>query len=193
VDGHTAFWTAQHGYLIWQYADNGWAALASPRNAATSTVVKVASAVSYGVAGAPVKYPAQLVNLPAGWALGFVFFKEDAGVLRASQYSLTGPGVSVPAPNFTTDPATAKGSCYFYPGGESTHQTINGYPVTVNLLPASNGNAPLQQVCAANADGLFVFVSTYGKDPSPNAIAIFSRHMRLLGTNPAGWTTEPLG
>ena len=33
VDGHTAFWTMKHVYLIWQYADNGWAALAPPREA----------------------------------------------------------------------------------------------------------------------------------------------------------------
>ena len=193
VDGHTAFWTMKHVYLIWQYADNGWAALAPPKSAGTRTAIKVASEVSYGAAGSPVEYPAQLFNMPAGWTLGYVYFAADAGVLRASQYSLTGLGVSVPTPFFTTDPATASSSCYYYPGGQSVHQTINGYRVTVNHLPASNGNAPVQQVCAADADGLFVFVSTYGRHASPDAINIFRRHMRLLGTNPAGWTSKPLG
>jgi hypothetical protein len=193
VDGHTAFWTAKHGYLVWQYAHHAWASLAPPRHAVTRTVINVASEVSYGAAGSPVEYPAQLLNVPAGWTIGYVHFAADAGVLRASQYSLTGPGVSVPAPFFTTDPATASSSCYFYPGGQSARQTINGYRVTVNHLSASNGNAPVQQVCAPNADGLFVFVSTYGSHASPDAVSIFRRHMRLLGTNPADWTTEPLG
>jgi hypothetical protein len=193
VDGHTAFWTAKHGHLVWQYAPHAWASLAPPMHALTRTVIRVASDISYGATGSPVEYPAQLFNVPAGWMLGYVYFAADAGVLRASQYSLTGPGVSVPTPFFTTDPATASSSCYFYPGGQSAHQTINGYRVTVNHLPASNGNAPVQQVCAADADGLFVFVSTYGRHASPDAINIFRRHMRLLGTNPADWTTEPLG
>jgi hypothetical protein len=193
VDGQTAFWTAKHGYLVWQYAHHAWASLAPPMHALTRTVIKVASDISYGAAGSPVEYPAQLFNVPAGWTLGYVHFAADAGVLRASQYSLTGPGVSVPAPFITTDPATASSSCYYYPGGQSTRQTINGYRVTVNHLKASNGNAPVQQVCAPNADGLFVFVSTYGRHASPNAISIFRRHMRLLGTNPAGWTSKPLG
>jgi hypothetical protein len=193
VDGHAAFWTGKHVYLVWQYARNGWASLAPPRSAATRTVINVASEVSYGAAGSPIEYPAQLVSMPATWTLANVHFAADSGVLRASQYSLTGPGVSVPAPFFTTDPATVSSSCYYYPGGQSTRETINGYRVTVNHIPASHGRVPVQQVCAADADGLFVFVSTYGSHASPDAVSIFRRHMRLLGTNPAGWTTEPLG
>jgi hypothetical protein len=195
VDGHTAFWTAKHVYLIWQYARHGWAALEPSRSAAARTAIKVASEVSYGAAGSPVEYPAQLVNMPAGWTLAYVHFAADAGVLRASQYQLTGPGTGPgsDSPGFTTDPATAASSCYYYPDGQSARQTINGYRVTVNHIPASDGRAPVQQVCAANADGLMVFVSTYGRHASPNAISIFRRHMRLLGTNPAGWTSKPLG
>jgi hypothetical protein len=191
VDGHPAFWTAKHVYLIWQYGRDAWASLQPQRSAPARTAIKVASEVSYGAAGSPVEYPAQLVNMPAGWTLAYVHFAAGSGVLRASQYSLTGPGVSVPAPFFTTDPASS--SCYYYPGGQSTRQTINGYRVIVNHLPAPKGSVPTQQVCAADADGLFVFVSTYGRHASPNAISIFRRHMRLLGTNPAGWTTQPLG
>ena len=57
VDGHTAFWTMKHVYLIWQYADNGWAALAPPKSAGTRTAIKVASEVSYGAAGFPGRVP----------------------------------------------------------------------------------------------------------------------------------------
>jgi hypothetical protein len=193
VDGHAAFWTARHRYLVWQYARHGWAALAPPRSAAARTAIKVASDVSYGAAGSPLEYPAQLVNMPAGWALAYVHFAAEAGVLRASQYQLTGTGPGADSPAFDTDPATAGSSCYYYPGGVSARRTINGYRVTVNHIPAAHGDVPVQQVCAPNADGLSVFVSTYGSHASPNAISIFQRHMRLLGTNHADWTTEPLG
>jgi hypothetical protein len=193
VDGHAAFWTAKHGYLIWQYAHGSWASLAPPRSAAADVAIKVAGEVSYGAAGSPVEYPAQLVGMPAGWTLAYVHFAADAGVLRASQYGLTGTGAGADSPMFTTDPATSGSSCYYYPDGQSARRTINGYPVTVNHLPASNGNVPVQQVCAPSADGLMVFVSTYGRHPSPDAVSIFSDHMRLLGTDPSNWTTKPLG
>jgi hypothetical protein len=193
VDGHAAFWTAGHTYLVWQYAHRSWAALGTPKNAAPGVVTKVAGHVRYGVAGSPVKFPAQLTGMPAAWRLAFVHFAADAGVLRASQYALAGTGARFPAPSFTTDPAGAGSSCYYYPDGQSARQTINGYRVTVNHLPASNGRPPVQQVCAPSADGLMVFVSTYGRGASPDAVRIFRDHMRLLGTNPANWTTKPLG
>jgi len=191
VDGHAAFWTAGHTYLVWQYADRGWAALGLPRNATAGVVIKVAGHVRYGAAGSPVKFPVQLTGMPAAWQLAFVHFAADAGLLRASQYALTGAGA--PSPSFSTDPATAGSSCYQYPDGQSARQTINGYQVTVNNLPSSNGRPAVQQVCAPSADGLAVFVSTYGSHASPGAVSIFSGHMRLLGTNPANWTTKPLG
>jgi hypothetical protein len=191
VDGHLAFWTAGRVYLAWEYARGSWATLAGPRGrAALGDVIKVADNVRYGVATKPsLRFPVQLTRLPSAWRVAFTHFVADAGVLRVSQYTLTGPD----APDLTTDPATPGSSCYFYPGGQSARQTINGYRVTVNHLAAARGNPPVQQVCAANADGLSVFISTYGRHATPDAISIFAHHARLLGTNPAGWTTQPLG
>jgi hypothetical protein len=37
-----------------------------------------------------------------------------------------------------------------------------------------------------------VFVSNYGTQ-RPGAVSIFSHHLRLLGRDPAGWTTDLLG
>jgi hypothetical protein len=193
VDGHTAFWARGRTYLAWQYADHAWATLEPSRSAGPDVAIEVANGVRYGAAGTEVRFQAQLVGLPPGWQLSYVHFGADAGVLSASQYGLTGTDAGADSPNFTTGVAGASSSCYFYPGGESARETINGYHVTVNHIPASQGSVPTQQVCAADADGLSVFVSTYGRNASPNAISIFRRHLRLLGTNPAGWTTEPLG
>jgi hypothetical protein len=189
VDGHAAFWTT--GYLAWEYARDSWATLASPRHAALSEDVKVADNVRYDVATKPsIEFAAQLTRLPPAWQVAAVFFVADHGMLRASQYSLSaGPA----SPNFTVDPATRSSSCYFYPDGQSVHRVIDGYRVTVNHLAATSpGSPPIQQVCAADAHGLAVFISTYGKDTRPNAISIFARHLRLLGTNPADWTTRPV-
>jgi hypothetical protein len=85
------------------------------------------------------------------------------------------------------------GTCYFYPDGQSRHEVINGYRVIVNRLPGKDASPPAQQVCAAHAAGLSLFYSTYGRAASPNAVSLFAHHTRLLGTNPAGWTTRPLG
>lgn len=191
VDGHSAFWIARRAYLAWQYAPDSWAFLAGPFKQVTiSDVVKVAGSIRYGIATKPsIEFPAQLTGLPSAVRVASVYFVAAAGVLRASQYSLTGSG----AANITTDPATPRGSCYFYPDGQSRRETINGYQVVVNHINAVRGNPPIQQICAADADGLMVFISTYGTNPAPDAIAIFTSHMRLLGTNPANWTTQPLG
>jgi hypothetical protein len=189
VDGHLAFWTTGHGYLVWEYARGSWAALAPPGHGAAGVTIKVADHVRYDVATKPsIEFAAQLTGLPAAWRVDYVYFVRDAGVLRASQYTLSGP----PSPNFTVDPATRSSSCYFYPHGQSVHRVIDGYRVTVNHFPASSGSPPEQQVCAPDADGLAVFISSFGKHAGPNAVSIFASHMRLLGTNPADWTTDPV-
>jgi hypothetical protein len=187
VDGHTAFWTANQDYLIWQYANHGWAALASPTRAAAGVVLKVAGRVRYGAEGPPVKFQVQAVNLPTGWTALVVHFAKDAGVLRAYQYVLGRTGADAAGAIFTTGPAS---SCYS--DGRSKRQTINGYQVIVRRIPSPNGTPPVQLVCASDADGLSVTVST-GSHQSPDPVSIFRRHIRILGTNPADWTTEPLG
>jgi hypothetical protein len=193
VSGRPAFWTSGRAALVWQYARGGWAALVVPRgSAAHRAAVAIARHVTFGAVPTPrVLFEAQLTGLPRGWRVDFTYSQVDAGVLRASEYTLSGDGTT-DAPMFTTDPATARGSCYLYPHGESVREIINGYRVTVTHLPAAHGDVAVQQVCAAHADGLFVFVSTYGSHPPLNAVAIFRDHLRLLGTDPAHWTTKPV-
>jgi hypothetical protein len=96
-------------------------------------------------------------------------------------------------PAFTTDPATPRSSCPFYPGGQSVREVIGGYRVIVNHIAAQRGNPALQQICAADADGLFVFISENGQHPAVGVVSLFTRHLRLLGTKPANWTAVPIG
>jgi hypothetical protein len=193
ISDRTAFWTSGRTSLVWQYARGSWADLSIPGgSAAHRAAVAVARHVRFGTGpAARVLFPAQLTGLPRGWRVDFTYFKMDGGVLRASEYTVSGAG-TVDAPMFTTNPATARGSCYFYSHGQSVREIINGYRVTVNHLPAARGNVATQQVCAAQADGLFVFVSTDSDHASLNAVAIFRDHLRLLGTDPAHWTTRPV-
>jgi hypothetical protein len=191
VDGHAAFWTADQTYLIWQYANHGWAVLTSPIKDASSVALKVARGVRYGAPGPPIKFQVQFVNVPRGWTILLVHFWPNAGVLRGEQYVVASTGADALGAIISSGPASSMSSCY--PGRDSPRETINGYQVVVNHYPASNGVPPGLRVCAPDADGLSVIVSTSGSHASPDAVSIFRRHIRILGTNPAGWTTEPLG
>ena len=55
-------------------------------------------------------------------------------------------------------------SCYFYPGGQSQHRTINGVTAVVTRRGPFRGSPATFQVCAAHAHGLSVFISTYGNE-----------------------------
>jgi len=116
-----------------------------------------------------------------------VSFVADAGVLRGYEFVLDGAGAGPGGAIFSAGPAS---SCYS--DGQSKRQTINGYQVIVRRIPSPNGAPPDLLVCAPDADGLSVTVST-GFHASPDAVSIFRRQLRILGTNPANWTTEPLG
>jgi hypothetical protein len=191
VAGHPAFWLRRSGGLVWRYARRSWAVLAIPGR---RDAVKVASHVRYAIATRPsIEFPVQLTAMSPAWQVAAIFFVPvRAGgrtVLRASEYSLTGqPGY----PALTTDPATAHDHCYVYPDGQSARRIIDGYHVVVTHIPAAAGRMPVQQVCAAHADGLMIFISTYGRHPALGAVAVFTHHTRLLGPEPARWTTRPL-
>lgn len=205
VAGRRAYWAG--GYLIWEYTRGGWAWLGMPlpsphRAQVRHVAVKIASHVRFGRAAArSITFPAQLTGVPGRWRVSSVYYRPDGAVLRASQYSVTAGAVVLGAgsgefqpdiPFFRVDPATSKSSCYQYPGGKSTHEVIHGYPVIVTHLPATHGNSPGQYLCATNADGLAVFIGENGTHPALGVVALFAHHLRLLGTDPAKWTTTPI-
>jgi hypothetical protein len=51
----------------------------------------------------------------------------------------------------------------------------------------------VQELCGAHADGLWFDIQVFGAHPSIGVVSLFRDHMRLLGTNPANWTTRPVG
>jgi hypothetical protein len=192
VRGHRALWVS--GYLAWEYSRGGWAWLAFPAHGRRDAL-KVAAQIRYG-ATTPIVFPAQLTGVPSRWQVSSVYYRPDAGVLRASQYALTVGAVPLSAgsgefrmnvPFLDTNPATSRSTCHIYPG-QSTHRVIAGYQVIVNNF---SGSPSEQQLCAADAGGLAVFISEIGSHPARSVVTVF-RHLRLLGTNPADWTTAPI-
>ncbi|HTX86202.1 MAG TPA: hypothetical protein VME44_28780 [Streptosporangiaceae bacterium] len=202
VNGHRAFWLSagspaqashEHQAVVWQYASNGWAELANATRGHQpgEAVLRIAAHVVFdGRHRQPVEFAAQLSNLPRTWQATAGHFVVERGVLLGKQYAFTARG-SNPAdlPSMTT--SLGRGSCYFYPGGQSARRMINGYRVVVNTIAAADGRPATDQVCVADADGLNVFISVDGGHPVISPVTLF-RHMKLLGADPANWTADPI-
>jgi hypothetical protein len=206
VGGHRAFWGGAKLYLVWQYAHNGWAEMTLPfilhnpakQAAAQRDAVKIASQIRYGAATPPLLFPVQLTHLPSRWQVSSVAYWPHGKVLRARSYALgAGPpnlgfdgGLQYETglPYFTIDPATRRtNDCYVDPH-RSTREIINGYRVVVTDDRIPNRH----DLCAGDAHGLSVYISEFGAHPAMSVADVFG-HMRLLGSNPAHWTSEPIG
>jgi hypothetical protein len=196
-------------YLLWQYARGGWAGLVLPtanatklsaaqREAYQQDAVKIANHVRYGAATPPLVFAAQLTGLPSRWRVGSVYYQPDGRLLRASRFALTtgtpdlgadgGMEFQTNLPYFgVIDPATFYRN--FCPTSGS--EIINGYRVVVTNQVV--GTLPSETLCAANADGLALSINLQGAHPPISVASLFGDHLRLLGTNPANWTTKPIG
>jgi hypothetical protein len=207
VGGHRAFWGGAHTYLVWQYARNGWAEMSLPfilnnpakRAAAQRDAVKIASQIRYGAATPPLLFPVQLTNLPSRWRVSSVTYQPYGKALRARSFSLgAGPpdlgfdgGLQYETglPYFIIDRATRRtNGCYADPH-HSTKEVINGYRVVVtdDRIPGRH------DLCAGDAHGLSLYISLFGAHPAISVADMFGHHMRLLGRNPANWTSKPTG
>jgi hypothetical protein len=190
VNGHLAFQADQS--LAWEYARNSWAVVQeSAQQPHLKLMVKVAAGMTFGHLQPALKFPIQLTGLPAAWRVSSVHFAPDAGVLRGQQLYLTGAG-GPDGPSVDIALAGPGSACHFYPNGQSQRRTINGVKVVLTHFPAVHNSPSTFQVCAAHADGLFLLINTVNQQ-QPSAVSIFRHHLRLLGRDPASWTTSPLG
>jgi hypothetical protein len=196
VHGRQAFWAANarmyHQAVAWRYAPGSWAVLDNAKGTLQSsqTLLRIARGVIFGgTSHRPVEFAAQLTGVPATWRISNVAYRPASGTEMAYQYLFAAAGTNpLDLPLMTVSPG--RGSCYFYPDGQSVHRVINGYPVVVNTIAAARGNPTVYQVCVPDADGLSIFISVDGGKPVIQPVTLF-RHMRLLGTNPASWVTQP--
>jgi hypothetical protein len=213
-DGHPAYWTAPQkargplpgnspGALVWQYAAGGWAVLdyvASGHASARNDAVKIADRIRFGYRGEPaIRFPVQLTGVPANWQVNCVATSLVGHVMYAASDVVTagrvtgsncGDDAPVNAPHFDAGPG-GKNQCGGFMHGEgaqSTPKVINGHQV---VLITDQKFWPNHQLCADNAAGNFVWIAT-GTHPTLSPASIFTHHLRLLGSNPAKWTTKPI-
>jgi hypothetical protein len=187
VHGRPAFWT--QGYLVWQYARDGWAVLQG--SLARPDLLKIADDVRYGPGAAPaIVFPVQLTGALSRWRLvsggGSLLFRPYRGALRASYWALT-QGTAGITISVQMAPASPAAAC---PG--AANQVVGGYRVSVRSYPSVGGEPPWHDLCAPDADGLAVFIGINGK-AAPSPVDVFAHDTRLLGPDPANWTPRPLG
>jgi hypothetical protein len=210
VDGHPAYWFSvgvAHrvsriqrpplpgltGTLTWQYARGGWAALSV---ADLRDALRIADSVRFGPdISPPVRFAFQLTGVPADWQVNALTTGWRDGVQYASSYQITAGRVdAVPEGDYpATTPFLEAGprlnagcaGVIFY-GAHSA--VINGYHVT---LGGDKKFWPQYELCAPDADGLFVVIYI-GARPTISPVNLFAHHLRLLGSDPAHWTTQPI-
>jgi hypothetical protein len=205
VDGHPAYWAShdpgalpvlgnfkQTSTLAWQYARGGWAILGSPT---LGDALRTADSMRFGPDVSPlVRFAFQLTGVPANWQVNAVITGWRDGVMYATSYQITAGHVdAVPegnpmeaTPLIETGPG-GKDACagLIYYGARPA--VIDGYRVTLG----SDRMVPLQ-LCAADAEGMFVWIN-FGIRPTLSPADLFGHHLRLLGSDPARWTTQPVG
>ncbi len=200
VSGHSAYWSGT--YLAWQYARDGWVTLQGPLSDRTPTPAygRVARHVTFGASTRPVEFAVQLTRVPATWSIGSAEYQQRAGVLLAEEFSLTNGNVGLPPgpsadqtnlPFFAAAPAGGANGCSLSPGGQMEHRLLDGNQTLVTVVPGGSGRPPSHQVCAFDANGLWIFVSVNGWHPAISPVTLFG-HLRILGTSPSAWTTQPI-
>jgi len=211
VAGHRAFWYDTG--IVWQYARGGWAAMSIPGGSLSAALhgkqgfagqaLKIARHVRYGVT-TRLLFPVRFSGLPGRWQVHDILnYVPYGGLPGADWYMLTTGssrfhphvgdlGVWTDAPYITVRPAPRKSACgTMSPGSQVTSETIDGY--RVGLKRSYLDGLPLQELCDAHAGGLWLDIQVYGAHPSIDVVTLFRDYTRLLGTNPANWTTSPIG
>ena len=176
---------------------------AAKREAYKREAVKIAGHVRYGAATPPLVFPAQLTGLPSRWRVGSVYYQPDGGVLRASRFALTTGTPDLGADGgleFQTNlPYFHHRPCHLaqqlLPNvGLRDHQRLPGGRDPPSAPQCHRPDTlTSQDLCAANADGLALNIGQHGAHPPISVASLFRDHLRLLGANPANWTTKPIG
>ena len=179
------------------------ARVASPQSAASQELLlKIAASMRYGETER-LLFGFQLAALPTGWQVAADYsFVPQAGRLAGGGIS-AGPSVDPTALGVGVGPAvspTSEYACKQIPG-QTSDITVDGAPAVFRNL--NEPDKQFESLCANNIDGVAPYVAMDMNTPGSNAklpgTGMFSsvltvfRSVRLLGPDPAAWTTDPLG
>ena len=180
----------------------GPARAASPQSAASrGLLLKIAAGIRYGDT-TPLVFGFRLAGLPAGWRIADdYYFVPQAGRLAAGGIS-AGPPVDPTALGVSVGPAVSPASEYACKvvAGQTSRVTVNGAPALLRNL--NEPDKLWQSLCMNNVDGVSAQVDLdlntpgsdaplQGTDEFGGVLTVF-HGVRLLGPDPAAWTTEPL-
>lgn len=201
VHGRPAYWmppvSRTTGTLAWPYARGGWAEVTAFR---LSTALKIAANARFGPDTAPpVRFGMQLTGVPSGWRVTSVGTTTGRNGQLSEQYLIT---TGSPAPGnelvITTGPADhSKLACQNSVAPHHATRVINGYRVEISHATSwqTQGTRITMslpwQLCAPDADGRNVMIAL-GSHPAMSITELFAHHLRLLGADPANWTTSPI-
>lgn len=187
VDGRRSYWVANGSELAWQYAPGGWALLTVGdvlQSQLAGDLIKIARNLRVGdAASRPIAFSVQITGLPRSWRVTTTEFAPTAGKLLAFMYSLSS-GNPATGLSFTVGPA-GQNAC-------GAGQVIDGYPGQIGLVRGQDGRLLQRSVSVPCADGLNVRITKLGRPVTPLSLTNLFAHLRLLGTDPARWTTRPL-
>jgi hypothetical protein len=209
VDGRPAFWFDGH-LLAWEYARHAWATLYVSRRGTpipAATTVKVAAHVKYKATAQPVvKFPFRLTGMPASWRVLSAPWRATADGLLAGGSNEMGNYVIVgrvdgPATGtigqIVITPGTSR--CPFFRSSRNSSKRVDLGGVTAIVTRFTEpGARPYRGLCVPQTNGLHVFFLEF-RGPGHAGFAfggvtgVFLHHLRLLGPDPANWTTRPLG
>ncbi len=203
--------------LAFQYARGGWALVQSTGTPAD--LVRVAGSLRYNQT-ASLRFPVRLTGLPSAWSdvLYASVVQPAPGVQEPTQDELVIgspanlPGtplrnpltiitstqpVQGPKCRIATSPAVRAGK-NSKPASKPTAKdstpttcpssVINGDRAYLNTPP----DPGKQTLFSPDADGLYVYLQTWSPQAPLSPTAVFAHDLRLLGPDPAMWTTAPL-
>jgi hypothetical protein len=173
-----------------------------PQSAASKALLlQIAGGLRYGDS-TPLVFGFTLAGLPAGWQPADSYsYAPQNGRLAATGWS-AGPAVDPTALTISVTPAVAANSEYACNdiAGQSTSTTLDGAPALLRTL--NEPDKHWQSLCANDIDGVQPYLTLDLNTPGSNAplpgsgefgslLAVFGS-VRLLGPDPAAWTTDPV-
>jgi hypothetical protein len=220
VQGQAAYWARFTGgnlsrlraltdirrALVFQYGRGGWAVVQS--TGTPGDLLRVAASLRYGQT-APVRFPFQLTGLPRAWSdvLYAAFVQPAPGEQEPTHDELVlgspanRPGTplrepltiatvnqTTPGPQCRTKAVNGPNAGQTSPPGPCPSSVIGGYRVYLNSPPVKGA----QTLFGPDADGLYLYVQADAAGAPLSPAAVLAHHLRLLGPDPANWTTTPV-